>query len=130
MKKYISYMITIGGDAGWRFSNGEEWCSSEYMLYFDSSLWTIDSIAKKINELWNAYWYGEHHHGFTYSETYDIGIKYIAPFINNSEGVFVKKGNFTKSVKEEKHIEINPEEVERWTKDGEERNWDYNKKPQ
>lgn len=127
MKKYISYMITVGGDAGWRFSNREEWCSCEYMLYFDASLWTIDSIAKEINKLWNAYWYGERHHGWTYRETFDIGMKYIAPFINTTEGVFVETKSFS-AVNTEKKITPKSKNVERWTKDGYEYNGDYDRK--
>ena len=128
MKKYISYMITVGGDAGWRFSNGEEWCSCEYLLYFDSSLWTIDSIAKEINRLWNTYWYGHHHHGFTYSETFDIGMEDILPFINYNKGIYMDKNNAFSKIDASRKIDINPEDVERWAKDGCEYNGDYRKK--
>lgn len=85
--KYISFIMTCGGDAGWRFSNGDEWCSIPGQLLFDADLWTPEKIKDAVNEIWFKYFTGRT--GFTLSETMDAGYALIIPFINDNDGVFV-----------------------------------------
>ena len=85
--KYISFIITCGGDAGWRFSNGDEWCSSPGRLLFDSSIWTPEKIDRSMNKLFDAYFRGNT--GTTLGDTLSNGYKLIIPFINKNKGVFV-----------------------------------------
>lgn len=85
--KYISFIVTCGGDAGWRFSNGDEWCSSPGQLLFDADLWTPEKIKEAVNDIWFKYFTGNT--GFTLSETMDLGYALVIPFINENDGVFV-----------------------------------------
>ena len=120
--KYISYMITIGGDAGWRFSNGEEWCSTEYILLFESDKWTMEKIGEEMKHLWRQYWDGNH--GWTYAETYDLGAKYVKDLIDH-DGVYVYKGGL--EAPKEKTLEPSPAEIEVWNIDGKIKNYEYSK---
>lgn len=121
--KYISYMITLGGDAGWRFSNQPEWCSTEYTLLFDSKKWTMESIAKEMNILWHGYWdCGKH--GHSYSDKYDLGIGAIKNLINK-DGVFVKDGGL--QAPDEKILNPSITEYDFWCMNGEITNYDYDK---
>lgn len=130
--KLISYMVTCGGDAGWRFSNRPEWCSMEGMLLFDAEKWNVDSVARALNEIWLKYWHGPH--GFTLSETLDNGYRCLIPFINDTDGVYVDldfSGNFGwVKVNDNKKLHSNEHETERWSKDGKEYNPDYDKRNQ
>ena len=85
--KYISFIITCGGDAGWRFSNCDEWCSSPGRLLFDSSIWTPEKIDESVNELFKNYFKGNT--GSTLSDKLSAGYRFIIPFINKNKGVFV-----------------------------------------
>lgn len=123
--KYISYMITCGGDAGWRFSNGPEWCSMEYILLFDAEKWDVDRIAEAMRKLWHLYW-AEPHASFL-SDTMDRGFKHIIPFINDNDGVYVWKGRSFGGVNEGKVIDPNEEDVTYWEKDGCTINYNYDK---
>jgi hypothetical protein len=87
MSKFISFIVTCGGDAGWRFSNGDEWCSSPGQLLFDADLWTPQQIKKAFNDIWFKYFTGRT--GFTLSETMDKGYALLIPFINEHDGVYV-----------------------------------------
>ena len=79
--------MTCGGDAGWRFSNGDEWCSSPGQLLFDAELWTPEKIKDAVNDIWFKYFRG--HTGSYLSEIMDIGYALLIPFINENDGVFV-----------------------------------------
>ena len=85
--KYISFIVTCGGDAGWRFSNREEWCSSPGELLFDAELWTPEKIKDAVNDIWFKYFTGRT--GFTLSETQKAGYDILIPFINKTDGVYV-----------------------------------------
>lgn len=127
MKKYISYMVTVGGDAGWRFSNRPEWCSIEGMLLFDASLWTIDTIAEAFQEIFRQYWKT---HGSTLAEKMDNGYQFLVPFINGHEGVYVyqnKSGLSFPGVVDSHRLSPPDDEVVRWSKDGVEYNGNYDK---
>ena len=119
--KYISYMITIGGDAGWRFSNRKEWCSSEYILLFDSEKWTMETIAGEMKNIYNLY---RNTHGFTYAEEYDNAIEYIKNLIAR-DGVYVRQGGL--GATEEKIIDPPFSEVEIWNMNGMTYNPNYSK---
>lgn len=84
---YISFIVTCGGDAGWRFSNQDEWNSVSGRLLFDSEIWTLKKIENAVNDLWFKYF--RDNTGHSLGEKYDIGVKYVIPFINNNEGVYV-----------------------------------------
>ena len=86
--KYISYKITCGGDAGFRLSNSSEWQSTEGQLLFDANLWTMESIAKAIRNLYKQIKQKEPW-CLTYSEISNNGHMYIDPFITNTKGVYV-----------------------------------------
>lgn len=88
--KYISFIVTCGGDAGWRFSNGDEWQSSPGQLLFDANLWTPEKIKEVFNDIWFKYFRG--HTGSYLSEIMDIGYALLIPFINDNKGVFVNDG--------------------------------------
>lgn len=138
MKKLISYIITVGGDTGWRFSNSLEWCSTPGMLLFDEECWTMESIADAVKTLYNEI--RKDKHGFTYSEIYKIGIEHIKKFVNTNFGVYVnsafeglydeyekcKSGYMRFSeVKLEKQIDPSSYEVRPWEMDGCQENYDY-----
>lgn len=126
--KFISYKITCGGDAGWRFSNQSEWCSGEGYLLFDKSKWTMEKIAKEMNYLWRQYWSGDT--GSTYAQTYDAGIGYVQNLIKE-DGVYVwdNPNRFDMTFVDWKTKRINPpvENIETWNIDGKTVNYDYNK---
>ena len=120
-------MVTVGGDAGWRFSNRPEWWSIEGMLLFDAKIRTMDSIAKAFQDIFRQYW---KLHGFTLSEEMDNGYKFLVPFINSHEGVYVyqnKSGLSFPGVVEEHRLSPPDNEVVRWNIDGDEYNCDYDK---
>lgn len=130
--KYISYKVTCGGDAGFRLSNSSEWNSSEGQLLFDSTLWTMESIAKAIRDLYKQIAEREpwcH----TYSDISDNGHNIIDPFIANTDGVYVDEqfiaDNFCYlgfDVPKEKHITTTEtDEVISWELDGSTRNYYY-----
>lgn len=120
--KYISYMITIGGDAGWRFSNRPEWCSTEYILLFDSKKWTMEAIAKEMKNLWHSY--KSKGHGWTYSEEFDMGMDGIQALLKR-DGVYVKDGGLLDS--QEKILKLSITEYDSWCMNGEITNYDYDK---
>lgn len=135
--KFISYICTVGGDTGWRFSNGPEWHSAEGQLLFDAEKWDMDSIAAAISELWHGYWtdrdtpYKSH----TLGGIMDCGFKYIDPFINDTDGVYVNvdfinsdgfNNNLFGHCNKDKHIHPESHEIIPWTsKNGYHRNFDY-----
>jgi hypothetical protein len=49
--KFISYIFTCGGDAGWRFSNGPEWHSMQGMALFPAGSWNRKQIQNFMNSL-------------------------------------------------------------------------------
>ena len=137
--KFISYICTVGGDTGWRFSNGSEWNSAEGQLLFDAEKWDNESIAAAIKKLWHDYWNDRDtpYKSFTLSETMDCGFKYIDHFINNTDGVYVNvdyigsdyfNNNLFGHCNKDKHIHPDGHEIIIWTsKDGCHRNYDYDK---
>ena len=86
--KYISFIISCGGDAGWRFSNGSEWNSMHYQLLFDAKLWSMEQIKKELDALDRIIFKQV---TWTLSETMDKGEKVLKPFINRTKGVYVMK---------------------------------------
>ena len=92
--KYIGFVITCGGDAGWRFTNGSEWCSMEYQLLFDAKLWTMEHIKETLDKLNKEIF---RKHAFTLGEEMDKGEAVLKPFVNNTDGVYVKKDYLDKS---------------------------------
>lgn len=130
--KYISYKVTCGGDAGFRLSNSSEWQSSEGQLLFDSSLWSMESIAKAIRDLYKQIAKREpwcH----TYSSISKNGHNIIDPFIANTDGVYVDQqfiaNNFCHlgfDVPKEKRITpTETDEVISWELDGNTTNYYY-----
>lgn len=119
--KYISYMITIGGDAGWRFSNHSEWCSCEHRLLFDSEKWTMEAIANEMKILYRAY---RRTHGSTFAEKYDNGIDAIRGLISR-DGVYVWGSGL--GAPEDKQLEPAFDEVDSWCMNGSTRNDDYDR---
>ena len=85
--KYISFIVTCGGDAGWRFSNGDEWQSSPGQLLFDAELWTPEKIKDAVNDIWFKYFTGRTAH--TLCDKLNAGNALLIPFINKNEGVYV-----------------------------------------
>lgn len=85
--KYISFIVTCGGDAGWRFSNGDEWQSSPGQLLFDADIWTPEKIKDAVNDIWFKYFTGRE--GPTLCDKMDAGYALLIPFINKNEGVYV-----------------------------------------
>ena len=132
--KLISYMVTCGGDAGFRFSNGPEWHSTGSMLLFDAEKWDVDKIADAMKMIYRQY--RDAGTGFTLAEKLDLGRTALTPFINNSDGVYVdldyrdKDGICwlgTHGATEDKQLHSKGHEVVRWSRNGEERNYDYYK---
>lgn len=128
--KYISFIISCGGDTGWRFTNGEEWNSMHYQLLFDAKLWTMKQIKEALDKLDRDIF---RKHAFTLSEEMDKGEAVLKPFVNNTDGVYVKKDYLDKSdgypIKRtlwfaDKSKVINPpvEEIVSWELNGEKRN--------
>lgn len=93
--KYISYIITISGDTGWRFNNCPQWNSTEGQLLFDADKWSMEAIIENLKIIMTEI-DEESRYCFTFSEKYDNGSKYIVPFIKNTNGVYVN-GDYTQS---------------------------------
>lgn len=87
MKKYIRFYITLGGDAGWRFTNGEEWNSIMFALFFDADIWTMESIKKELDKIDNDI-YKDRHHGSTLDEKGECGAKHLTAFFNANKGIY------------------------------------------
>lgn len=129
--KYISFIISCGGDTGWRFTNGEEWNSMHYQLLFDAKLWTMKQIKEALDMLDREIFKKV---TWTLSETMDKGKEILEPFVNSTKGVYVKKDfndNFdgwsTKRTlwfaKKSKVIDPSAEEVVSWELNGKKRNY-------
>ena len=132
--KLISYMVTCGGDAGFRFSNHPEWCSVGSMLLFDAEKWDNDKIADAIQKMYRVYKEGRHR--WTFAEHSDDAYSAIGPFINNNDGVYVDLDYRdedgicwlgTLDANQEKQIHSKEHEVTRWSRNGSESNYDYDK---
>lgn len=128
-------MVTCGGDAGFRFSNRPEWHSTGSMLLFDAEKWDVDKIAEAMNMIFWQYWKAGH--GFTLAEELTLGRSALTPFINNSDGVYVDLDYRDEDgicwlgplgADEEKQLHSSEHEVVRWSRNGEERNYEYDKK--
>ena len=107
--KLISYMVTCGGDAGFRFSNQPEWCSVGTMLLFDAEKWDVEKIYNVMKDLYRQY--RNAGNGWTLSAKIDLGKSAVKPFINNNDGVYDSKEH----------------DVTRWSRNGDTRNFDYYK---
>lgn len=129
--KYISFIITCGGDAGWRFTNGSEWCSMEFQLLFDAKLWTMERIRDTFADLKRQI---NRKHAFTLSEEMDNGEAVLKSFVNKTEGVYAKKDYPDMSAgvtikrtlwfaDESKVIDPPAEEIISWELDGSTRNY-------
>jgi len=94
--KYIRFYINLGGDTGWRFTNGEEWHSMMKPLFFDPKLWTMEKIKVEMDRLdketSRATLYCH-----TLSDKGDKGGKCVKRFIEKNPGVFVLKPIETKA---------------------------------
>ena len=88
MKHYISFIITVGGDTGWRFYNSAQWHSGQGCLLFDDSIWTREQIKAAMERLDKSI---DTRHCATYSDTHDEGMKQIVKFVNGNAGVYVMK---------------------------------------
>jgi hypothetical protein len=143
MTKLISYIITVGGDTGWRFSNGPQWNSIAGMLLFDAEIWSMESIAESLNKLWKSYW-GDRRTltASTFSDIYDVGFKHIKRFIENNEGIYVnavfegiwipwdrRKSGYTQfgGIPEDRRIDPSTYEVIQWELNGKSENNNYDK---
>ena len=125
-------MITCGGDAGWRFANCPQWHSTGGLLLFDAEKWNVDSIAAAMKTLYREV--QKQGVTWTLAETLDKGYVAIKPFIEDTDGVYVDdeyrdedgfcRLGFT-NVDKSKHINGSDHEVERWSKNGEESNYNY-----
>ena len=132
--KLISYMVTCGGDAGFRFSNQPEWCSVGTMLLFDAEKWDVEKIYNVMKDLYRQY--SNAGHGWTLSDMIDLGKSAVKPFINNNDGVYVDLDYRdedgicwlgTLGVDQEKQIHSKEHDVTRWSRNGDTRNFDYYK---
>ena len=130
--KLISYMVTCGGDTGWRFSNRPAWHSTGGLILFDAEKWSVDSIADAIKQIHKDI--ASKGVAFTLGNTLDNGHAVLDPFIKNTEGVYVDLdyrdsdgicwlGNF--GAGDEKCLHSKDHEVVRWSRNGEEYNGDY-----
>jgi len=81
--KYIGYVITCGGDAGWRFSNHAEWNSMQGRILFPFENWDkkkIKNFLKILDEkLFKC-------HCSTLSDLLDKGHEILAPAFSK-EGI-------------------------------------------
>ena len=132
--KLISYMVTCGGDAGFRFSNQPEWCSVGTMLLFDAEKWDVEKIYNVMKDLYRQY--RNAGNGWTLSAKIDLGKSAVKPFINNNDGVYVDLDYRdedgicwlgTLGVDQEKQIHSKEHDVTRWSRNGDTRNFDYYK---
>ena len=133
--KLISYMVTCGGDAGFRCSNKPEWCSVGSMLLFDAKKWNIDSIAEAIRQIYRTYKSAKMAR-WTFAEHSDDTSEAVGSFINTHDGVYVDLDYRdedgicwlgTLGAKKEKRIHSKEHEVTRWSRNGSESNYDYDK---
>ena len=90
--KYISFIISVGGDTDWCFTNQTQWGACSGQLLFDASKFTNKEIHDKLKVLGHSV-YEETKWKHIFSEICDEGLKLVVPFINNTKGVYVN-GNF------------------------------------
>ena len=95
--KYISFIITIGGDTGWRFMNSPQWNSAAGQLLFDADKFTNESIHDTLSKLMNSI-KKRSAYCSTFSEKCDNGMEYILPFIEETDGVYVNNKFIYESV--------------------------------
>lgn len=88
--KYISFIITVGGDTGWRFTNGIEWQSCAGQLLFDAKKFTNETIFQELSKVMRSI-NKRANYCHTFSDICDNGLDYILPFINETKGVYVNK---------------------------------------
>ena len=135
-KKFIRFFITLGGDTGWRFTNGEEWHLMIDPLFFDPELWTMEKIKVAMDlldkETSRATLYCH-----DLSDKGNAGGKCVKAFIESNPGVFVLKPKETKNfgvvsrapwgcntVKDSKRIDPPAEEdIIGWELNGKTRNY-------
>lgn len=136
--KYISFIITIGGDTGWRFMNSPQWNSAAGQLLFDADKFTNESIHDALSKLMNSI-KKRSAYCSTFSEKCDNGMEYILPFIEETDGVYVNNKFLYESVPggwnengwkftDKKSKLVSPtkdDEIVSWTdSEGKERCWD------
>jgi len=123
--KLVSYMYSYSGDGGLCLSNRKEWDASEGHLYFDADKWTMEKIYDTVKALYRKYeslgptW--------TLGEVMDRIRDTMAPFINETDGVYMDRMCSWKSVGEEKRIDPREHEIVPWELDGRTCNLDYDK---
>lgn len=86
--KYILFIITLGGDTGWRFRNREEWHSMNYPLLFDAKLWSMEKIKEEMDRLDYQIFNNQKGTGFPLKEKGDLGAEILREFLDNVEGVY------------------------------------------
>lgn len=125
-KKFIRFFITLGGDAGWRFTNGPEWHSMIDPLFFDPKLWTMEKI-KAAMDLLDKETSRATRSCFDLSDIGKAGGACVKSFINANPGVFVLKDSAPwgcNTVKESKRIDPPAEEdIIGWELNGKTRNY-------
>lgn len=121
--KLISYMYSYSGDIGFRPSNNEEWNGIEGHFYFDSEKWDMKKIFNIMKTLYRKYEsFGT---TWTLGEVIDHLRDTIVPFVNETDGVYVKGG--LSGFKADKRINPDEHEIVSWEYKGKSCNYDYHK---
>ena len=79
--KYIGYIITCGGDCGWRFSNHSEWHSGQGKILFPYAEWDKEKIKDFLKKLDKRM---SNCHCSTLSELLDKGYEIIEPIFKEN----------------------------------------------
>lgn len=123
-RKYILFYITLGGDAGWRFTNKDEWCSMKYPLLFDTQLWTMETIKKELDWL-DRIIFTDRHHGFTLAEKGDCGARHIQTFLDRVNGVYTINNHSPWGCCSKETIDMpSADKITNWSLNGENVNWE------
>ena len=122
MKRYIRFYITLGGDAGWRFTNGDEWCSLKFTLLFDASVWTMKSIKTALDKI-DKDIFSDRNGGDTLAEIGDCGAKYLNEFFTKNKGtIFTMNQNYPWGC-EKTLPSIKTDQIIDWNLNGHSRNY-------
>jgi len=124
MKKYIRFYITLGGDTGWRVTNGDEWCSLKFTLLFDASVWTMESIKNALDTIKKSIFH-DRNKGSTLAEKGDCGAKYLNEFFTQNKGsIFTIDNNYPWGCKKTlPNLKVKNFEIEDWNYNGNNRNY-------
>ena len=79
--KYIGYVITVGGDTGWRFGNCGAWHSGRCKVLFPFEHWNRESIKNFFKDLDKKL---DTRHCFTLADLLELGDKVIEPLFKEN----------------------------------------------